>query len=225
MSREWKISIVCALTFHLVMLYGFQITLSRPARSSKDTGIEVTLVAAPAPEAVVESPPTPPAEIPIQPTPQPVVKPVEPSPVEKPEPIVQPPQPVAPTLQPLVIPTGQPVTTPSAISDNFSETGLDQTTVEAQAGQRARVKYRHNPKPAYPVAARRRGQEGLVTLRVKVTDQGRASSVNLKRSSGFPLLDEAALKAVRDWRFDPARVGSLAVESEIEVPVHFELKD
>jgi protein TonB len=44
-------------------------------------------------------------------------------------------------------------------------------------------------------------------------------------SSGFPRLDEAALQAARSWEFEPARVGSLAVKSDIEVPVRFKLTD
>jgi protein TonB len=80
-----------------------------------------------------------------------------------------------------------------------------------------------NPEPPYPPTARRRHQEGLVLLRVKVNPHGRALSVEIKNSSGFPLLDEAAQTAVRDWEFQPARLGLLAVESEIEVPVRFKL--
>ena len=45
----------------------------------------------------------------------------------------------------------------------------------------------------------------------------------LQESSGFPLLDEVAQKAVSDWEFIPGRMGTVAVESEIEVPVRFKL--
>lgn len=83
--------------------------------------------------------------------------------------------------------------------------------------------YRVNPEPPYPATARRRRQEGLVLLAVRVTSQGRASRIELKQSSGFPALDEAAWQAVRGWEFEPARLGALAVESEIEVPVRFKL--
>jgi len=57
-----------------------------------------------------------------------------------------------------------------------------------------------------------------------VTTEGRAARVEIKTSSGFSLLDDAAVEAVRDWEFQPARIGSLALESEIEVPVRFELR-
>ncbi len=61
------------------------------------------------------------------------------------------------------------------------------------------------------------------SLLVKVTAQGRAESVKVKKSSGYSLLDDAAVAAVRDYEFKPARVGPLVFASEIEVPVHFEL--
>jgi len=60
-------------------------------------------------------------------------------------------------------------------------------------------------------------------LDVRVTTAGRAAEISLKQSSGYLLLDEAAIKSVRDWDFKPARLGIRAVESRIEVPVRFKL--
>ncbi|HEV2693956.1 MAG TPA: energy transducer TonB [Verrucomicrobiae bacterium] len=104
-----------------------------------------------------------------------------------------------------------------------SEPGPDLTTVTGQPVITARPDYLKNPEPPYPPTARRRHQEGLVLLIVKVDPQGRAVRVEIKSSSGFPLLDTAAQEAVRDWEFQPARVGMIAVASEIEVPVRFQL--
>ncbi len=87
----------------------------------------------------------------------------------------------------------------------------------------AQPNYLKNPEPLYPLLARRRNQQGIVLLTVKVSAQGRVSRVELKQSSGFPVLDEAASQAVRRWEFEPARIGSLGVESQIEVPVRFVL--
>jgi protein TonB len=92
-------------------------------------------------------------------------------------------------------------------------------------GIRAHPRYRTNPAPVYPALARSRHQEGLVLLRVSVTADGRAARVELDRSSGFSALDEAARDAVRDWEFEPARVGSRTVDSEIQVPVRFHLAE
>lgn len=82
-----------------------------------------------------------------------------------------------------------------------------------------------NPAPRYPMAARRRGQEGRVLLRVLVTPEGLPGSVSLLRTSGHRLLDKAALAAVEDWRFVPGRRGGAAIESMIDVPIAFKLTD
>ena len=81
-----------------------------------------------------------------------------------------------------------------------------------------------NPSPRYPELARKLGQEGRVVLTVAVDSTGHPVRVELKKGSGFPLLDESALQAVRGWKFQPKRVGSLPVESTIDVPIRFQLE-
>jgi periplasmic protein TonB len=83
--------------------------------------------------------------------------------------------------------------------------------------------YLHNPKPEYPWAARRRGDQGKVMLRVRVSAQGTALAVEIGQSSGSSALDEAARDAVLRWRFVPARRGSEAIESWVGVPIVFRL--
>jgi protein TonB len=84
--------------------------------------------------------------------------------------------------------------------------------------------YLRNPPPRYPLAARRSGDEGTVMLRVLVTIEGTAARVELDRSSGSASLDGAAMEAVRNWRFVPARRGSQNVEDWVRVPVVFRLE-
>jgi len=84
--------------------------------------------------------------------------------------------------------------------------------------------YLRNPPPRYPLAARRNGDEGTVMLRVLVTVDGAAARVELDRSSGSASLDNAALDAVRNWRFVPARRGSQNVEDWVRVPVVFRIE-
>lgn len=83
--------------------------------------------------------------------------------------------------------------------------------------------YLQNPKPVYPPMSRRQGEEGKVVLRVRVSAQGTSLAVEIKQSSGFTRLDEAARAAVEKWRFVPARQGSEAVESSVLVPLNFTL--
>jgi protein TonB len=60
--------------------------------------------------------------------------------------------------------------------------------------------------PEYPPASRRAGEEGTVQLQVFVLESGRAGEVKVAKSSGFPKLDEAAIKEVqRNWRFVPGK--------------------
>src|ERR1044072_3128846 len=59
-----------------------------------------------------------------------------------------------------------------------------------------------------PPAARRAGEEGTVRLKVLVDTNGRASNVAVTQSSGFTRLDQAAMEAVRKWRFVEATDGS-----------------
>jgi len=86
-------------------------------------------------------------------------------------------------------------------------------------------RYDINPLPAYPEVARRRGQEGTVTLEVLVLADGRVGEMDLVASSGYRSLDKAALKAVRRWQFKPATSLSAPVESRVLVPVDFILND
>jgi protein TonB len=83
--------------------------------------------------------------------------------------------------------------------------------------------YLDNPAPVYPPAARRLREQGRVLLLVDVAPDGVPRQVNLATSSGSPRLDEAALDAVRRWRFVPARKGTTAVPAQVLVPIVFGL--
>lgn len=78
-------------------------------------------------------------------------------------------------------------------------------------------------KPSYPAISRRMGEEGRVVLNVLVKADGTAGAVSVKRSSGFPRLDDAASNAVRVWRFEPYKIGGLAADHEYSVVVDFSL--
>ncbi|SEO85531.1 energy transducer TonB [Propionispora vibrioides] len=90
---------------------------------------------------------------------------------------------------------------------------------------RSQPGYISGPRPVYPLDARRAGQEGTVVLRTLVSTDGSAVDVVVLTSSGCASLDEAAMRAVKKWRFAPARYGSTAVESYYDVRVKFRLDD
>lgn len=83
--------------------------------------------------------------------------------------------------------------------------------------------YLNNAKPTYPALSKRLGEEGRTLLRVLVTAQGVAGKVEVKHSSGFARLDQAAQKTVRTWHFVPAKRGGVAIEMWYDVPINFSI--
>jgi protein TonB len=84
--------------------------------------------------------------------------------------------------------------------------------------------YRANPEPAYPRLAKKRGYQGTVLLSVLVNKEGTVDDLWLFESSGYKILDNAAIDAVKGWTFEPGRRGSEPVEMWVEVPVRFEIR-
>lgn len=216
-----------AVVFGVAVVAGFT---RQPAQVSHEPPVmTIELVAAPEEKPPVEEVPqvvAPPETVKPEVVPSPAI-PVEPAPNALP---IVPVEPAIPALPVVVIATNAPAVaarsppvTANQGDGSSAAPGNDATTSTGQPGVRARPNYLKNPEPPYPAQARRRRQEGLVLLSVKVTVQGRAALVAVKQSSGFPVLDEAAVQAVKGWEFEPARIGARAMESEIEVPVRFRL--
>lgn len=86
-----------------------------------------------------------------------------------------------------------------------------------------RAAYLSNPRPPYPLAARRLGVEGRVVLRAEILENGTCNRIAVSQSSGHSVLDNAALQAVKQWRFMPARRGGEAVAAWVEIPITFRL--
>mgnify|MGYP002700161529 CR=1 FL=1 len=68
----------------------------------------------------------------------------------------------------------------------------------------------YNPKPRYPNIARRRGIEGTVTFSIQVANNGAVNHAFVTQSSGSSLLDKAATKAIKTWRFPASKFNALA---------------
>lgn len=219
-----SLSFVASAVIHAAVIFAGLSLISKPVEYGIDTGsggIEVSMIAAPALE-IAPAPVQQAVEIKV---PAPVVQPeksemVMPKEEVAPQPVVAKPAP----LQKAKVLTQD---ASKALGDGSSATpGKDKATFFSKSGASMDSKpgYLKNPAPAYPVEAKRLGQEGLVILSVKVSSSGAPLDVVLKQSAGYSLLDEAALKAVRRWKFQAARIGSFAVESQAEVPVRFRLK-
>lgn len=79
--------------------------------------------------------------------------------------------------------------------------------------------------PEYPRRARSAGTEGLVVVRAIVGKDGRIESQNLRVLRSVPSLDEAAVEAVRTWRFSPALDGmNRPIRVIVTIPVRFSLR-
>ena len=85
--------------------------------------------------------------------------------------------------------------------------------------------YFQNQPPEYPPLAKQMHQEGLVILMAEVDPKGLPVKVEVEQSSGYQLLDQAALKAVRRWRFQPERIGGMPMKSKVSIPVRFRLEE
>ncbi|HEX7338992.1 MAG TPA: energy transducer TonB [Rhodanobacteraceae bacterium] len=59
----------------------------------------------------------------------------------------------------------------------------------------------HSPSPSYPIEALRANRDGVVTLRVSVDATGKVTAVTVATSSGHAAMDQAAVDAMRRWRF------------------------
>ncbi|WP_447968878.1 TonB family protein [Nitrospira sp. M1] len=86
-----------------------------------------------------------------------------------------------------------------------------------------KIGVRHSVRPVYPRVAKEEGWEGIVLLRVLVHTSGMPGKITIRKSSGHKILDEAAIAAMRQWRFAPAKDGNFVIEKHVDVPLKFGL--
>ncbi|MEW5709466.1 energy transducer TonB [Pelomicrobium sp.] len=198
------------LLLHVAFLYALQSGLARDlAQRVLPKVMYAEIIAPPVPQPPPPLSPRPP-EVVHKPR---IVQPATP-PMADPEPserAISPPE--APAI---VAPTSEPVAMSAPPAPPAPLTPVTPPRFDAA--------YLNNPAPDYPALARRMGEEGRVLLRVLVTADGRASQVKLHATSGSARLDEAAARAVAQWRFVPARQGDQPVDAWVLVPVVFKLQ-
>lgn len=173
-------------------------------------------VTAPAPITISMAPP--PKVIPPPPPPEPVVRAPRAKAVA-PAPAAAPPVASDAPLAPATLETVQVAHTPSAAPAAPAPAPVEEAVTEP----RGYAGYLRNPAPDYPPAAQRRGLEGKVLLKVHVLASGQPDSVAVAQSSGHQILDDAALKAVTQWAFAPARRGQTAIDGWVQVPLNFKI--
>lgn len=177
-------------------------------------------VAAPA----MESKPTPPAPTPAKPKPTPKVKPVTtprvkaaptplpettaPSPVAAAAPDPTPPAPPAPTAAPA----------PAAPA-------IGRPTMSISAPKDVAHLECNIATPDYPVLSRRRGESGTAIVRFVVGLTGKIENIELRKSSGSPRLDDAALDAMRASACKPYKENGEAIRAAYSQPFVFGLNE
>jgi TonB family protein len=79
-------------------------------------------------------------------------------------------------------------------------------------------------RPTYPKNLRERDIEGKVILKIFIDKEGKVQEIQIFESSGYKMFDQIAIKAVRQWRFKPARKGNQQRGSWVLIPINFQIK-
>ncbi|MFS2205932.1 energy transducer TonB [Variovorax sp. Varisp36] len=83
--------------------------------------------------------------------------------------------------------------------------------------------YLQNPKATYPAMSKRLGEQGKVIVRVLVGVDGLPKSAEVKKSSGFDRLDEAAVEYIMKCRFVPGKINGVVQAMSYDAPVNYVL--
>ena len=175
--------------------------------------------------AQIMEPPKPmaPKSPPIDAPPPETVK----KPVTKPEPVTQ----VAPTLLavPDAVPTPnapsvQPIAPPAPYAPAVPVAAVTTPALAKITLPSSDADYLSNPKPTYPAMSKRLGEQGKVVVRVLIGADGLPQKSELRQSSGFDRLDDAALATVMKWRYVPGKRDGIAEAMWFNVPITFRLE-
>lgn len=197
------------------VLMAWQLLPSPPVVLPQQQIIQISMVAPSAP-VVTPPPPTVPQAVPE------VVVPPKAEGMKK----VQPPKPQPPAVKAPEPPKEQeslPEQPPAPFAETSGVQAAEATVLNAAVTEPIAADYLRNPPPVYPRNALRKRMQGIVMIEVRVSSHGLPMRVALERSSGYAMLDEAALEAVRKWKFVPARRGSEVMEASVVVPVEFRI--
>ncbi|MDD2721668.1 MAG: energy transducer TonB [Gallionella sp.] len=134
-------------------------------------------------------------------------------------------QPPVQTVLHEVAASTDPVAIPPATAVAVAAPASQVVAAVVDSGPDFKAAYLNNPRPAYPMAARRMGWEGRVILNVEVLAEGRCGGINVIRSSGHEILDNAAVSTVKGWHFVPARHAGQPITQWFKLPINFSFED
>lgn len=172
------------------------------------------LVTPPAPRADTPPVPAPPTPATRKAAPRPVT-PVAPQLLAAPDTTPSPNAPIGVAApQAVAAPIGAAVTTEAAPPPVPARLELPSTDAD----------YLNNPRPAYPPLSKRMGEQGKVVVRVLIGTDGLPQKAEVRTSSGFERLDQAALSTVMKWRYVPGKRAGVPEAMWFNVPINFVLE-
>jgi len=113
--------------------------------------------------------------------------------------------------------------TAAAALGTTGSAGPTSTVAQAVVLPSSDADYLNNPPPAYPRMSRRLGEQGTVLVRVFINAEGRAEKADIRTTSGYPRLDDAALETVQRWRYVPGKRAGQPEAMWFNVPIRFVL--
>lgn len=207
--------------FHAALLWALQTGLLRRAVEIIVPVQVLSEIIAPAP---APTPPPPPPR--PQPSVAPAVRPAVRQPVAAPAPlplaITDPtPAPQAPIGVLTPQPPAPPITAPVATAPAAPPAPPAPPRIVLPSSD---AEYLANPRPAYPPLSKRLGEQGKVVVRVLIGTDGSAQKAEIRTSSGFDRLDQAALATVQRWRYLPGKRDGVPEAMWFNVPINFVLE-
>jgi len=201
------------IVFHAAALWALQSGLLRRA-AEVVIPVEIMSQFVEPPKPKVDPPPPPPpppkvAKAPPPPRPQAIREP-KPTPApQAPVGTTEPPPPPAPPAAPTPpAPPALPPAPPAPPAVQLPSSNAD---------------YLQNPKAVYPAMSKRLGEQGKVIVKVLVGVDGLPKSAEVKKSSGFDRLDEAAVEYIMKCRFVPGKVNGVVQAMSYDAPVNYVL--
>jgi len=172
---------------------------------------------------------------PAQPQVEPSPPPPKPRPAPVPKTVTQRPPVAPPAPQPLAIqaPTPEPQAPTGVLEPQPPTPPAAAVVAQAPAAPAAPPKvelpsssadYLNNPPPPYPPLSKRLGEQGKVVVRAFIDERGVATRAEVRSSSGFDRLDQAALQTVLKWRYVPGKRAGVAEGMWFNVPINFVLE-
>jgi protein TonB len=186
---------IAILVIHAIVIYAFASGLAKGGKRYIQTILQTNIIETEKPKDL--PPPPPPVDLKERP----------------------PVQVVAPDIN-ITIPVEAP---PPPITNVTTKAQPPPPKAAPPAPTKLEVTYRPDPQNYYPEQARRDGQEGRAQVKICINTSGKVESAEVTTTSGFPLLDEAAVKVGKAMRFKPPTQEGKPVSTCPTLPVKFQL--